>query len=92
MNAIDRAHKAKAILDSPVYQEAYAMVRMAIIDRIERCPIADTQTAEDLRKCLKLLRDVRANFEAALGDGKVEQFNLTEAEKRKANPLRHLFR
>ena len=54
---LDRATKAKAVLESPVYNESYEMVRNAIIDRIEKCPLSDTQVAEDLRRCLKLLRD-----------------------------------
>ena len=89
---IDRANKAKAVLESPAYIEAYDMCRAAIIDRLEKCPISDVQVAEDLRKCLKLLRDVRANLETVLNSGKLEQFRLSETEKRAGNPLRHLFR
>lgn len=89
---LDRATKAKAVLESPVYNESYEMVRNAIIDRIEKCPLSDTQVAEDLRRCLKLLRDVRLNFETAVNTGKIAQFNLSEVERRRANPLRNLFR
>jgi len=89
---LDRATKAKAVLESPVYNESYEMVRNAIIDRIEKCPLSDTQVAEDLRRCLKLLRDVRLNFETAVNTGKIAQFNLSEIERRRANPLRNLFR
>lgn len=92
MNAIERAAKAKSVLENPLYAESYDLVRSAIIDRIERCPIADTSTAEDLRKCLKLLRDVRANLEQAINSGKIEEFALSETEKRRKNPLRNLFR
>lgn len=90
--AIDRANKAKAILDNPMYEEAFDLCRLAIIDRIEKCPIADTNTAEDLRKCLKLLRDVKANVTAALNTGKVDAFNIEQAAQAKKNPLRNLFR
>jgi hypothetical protein len=91
MNAIERADKAKAILDSPIYQEAYEGVRAAIIERIEKCSLTDTQTAEDLRRCLKLLKDVKLNLEVMLNHGKVERFNLQQEQKPK-NPLRNLFR
>lgn len=92
MNAIDRADKAKAILESPVYNEAWEGVRAAIIDRIEKCSLTDTQTAEDLRRCLKLLKDVRSQMQVMLQTGKVEMFKLAEDKQRKENPLRNFFR
>jgi hypothetical protein len=92
VNSIERADKAKAILESPIYQEAHDAVRTAIIERIERCPLTDSQTAEDLRRCLKLLKDVRLNLEVMLNHGKVERFNLAKEQERAKNPLRNLFR
>lgn len=92
MNAIDRANKAKAILESQLFEEAFALVRGKLIEGMENCPLADTAVAEDFRRCLKLLRSVRLNLETAVNSGKIEQFRLTEAEKRKANPLRGIFR
>ena len=89
---LDRAVKAESILNSAIYQESYASVRAAILEKIEKCPLADAQTAEDLRRCLKLLRDVKANLEMALVHGKVATFNLEQAEQRRKNPLRNLFR
>ena len=92
MNPIERADKAKAILESPIYQEAYEGVRTAIIERIEKCSLTDTQTAEDLRRCLKLLKDVRLNLEVILNHGKIEKYQLQQELERKKNPLRNLFR
>lgn len=90
--AIERANRAKALLDNPMYEEAFDLCRLAIIDRIERCPIADTQVAEDLRKCLKLLRDVKANVAVALNTGKVDAFNIEQEAQAKKNPFRNYFR
>jgi len=92
MNAIERADKAKAILQSLLFMEAFEMVRGRLITGIENCPVKDVETAEDFRKCLKLLRAVRQHLEVAINTGKLEAFRLEEAEKRKANPLRGLFR
>ena len=89
---LDRANKAKAILESPVYQESYENCRNAIIRRIESTPLADTETAEDLRRCLKLLRDVRTNLELVMSQGKVALFNIEQEKRRKTNPLRNFFR
>ena len=90
--SIEAANKAKAVLDSPAYQDAYKGVREALITRIEQCSLKDTDTAEDLRRCLKLLKDVQLNMLAALNSGKLEQFRLAEEQKRKENPLRNIFR
>lgn len=92
MNAITRANRAKAILDDPMYGESYDLCRLAILDRIEKLPMAETGAAEDLRKCLRLLRDVRANMVEALNAGKLDAFRIQVAEKAKKNPLRGLFR
>jgi hypothetical protein len=92
MNAMERANRAKAILEDPLYQESYELCRLAIHDRIEKLPLAEVGAAEDLRKCLRLLRDVRANMIEALNTGKVAAFRIAEDEKVKKNPLKGLFR
>lgn len=92
MNELDRLAKAKALLDNPLYEDSYEMCRKAIIERIEKCPLSDVAVAEDLRRCLKLLRDVRANLETCINTGKLVQFRLQEDEKRRINPLRNIFR
>lgn len=89
---LDRATKATAILENPVYQEAWDSTRLAIIALIEKTPMSEVQTAEDLRRCLKLLRDVRLNLELLMKQGKVASFNLAQEKSRKDNPLRNLFR
>lgn len=92
---IDRANKAKAVLDSPIYQESYEMTRLAIISRIELCPLGDVAIAEDLRKCLRLLRDVLANLELTMSQGKLASFKLNQEEqarKGKAVDADDLFR
>lgn len=88
---IERSTKARAILESPLYQESYENCRAAIIARIEQTPLANHEVAEDLRRCLKLLRDVRANLELSMKQGKTAQFRLAEEEARRKNPLRGIF-
>jgi len=92
MNPIDRANKAKAVLESPAYTEAYEIVRQILINGLEALPTSATAEAEDFRKCLKLLKAVRQNMETAINTGKLEQFKLDEQEKRRNNPLRGIFR
>lgn len=87
---IDRATKAQAVLSSPLYQESYELCRKAILGRIETCALSDVQTAEDLRKCLKLLKDVRRNLEAVMSHGKIASFEIAQEEKRKKDGLNTL--
>lgn len=89
---IERANRAQAVLDNPLYDDAYNLVRLAIIDQIEKLPLADVSKAEDLRKCLKLLRDVKANLTEVLNSGKIVSFKISEAEKAKKNAFRNYFR
>ena len=89
---MERADQARHVLENQTYQAAWDDTRAAIIALIEKTPLADTQTAEDLRRCLKLLRDVRANLEASMNQGKLASFRLEQEKKRSENPLRNLFR
>lgn len=88
---IERGFRAKALIDNPLYAESFALVRQAYLDAIEKCSLTDVETVENLRKCLKLLRDVRAQVDQAVSSGKVELFRREQAEKRK-NPLFGLFK
>lgn len=88
MSAIDQANKAKAVLEAPGFNEAFKATREQIIRGIEACPLADAQKAEDLRRCLKLLNDVRMNLETAVNGGKLEAFRIEQQEKRRSNPFR----
>ena len=87
MSDIDRATKAKAILESYVFADAFKNVREEIIRRLES-PQTDTETAEDLRRCLRVVGSVKTNLEAAISGGKLEVFRLEQDEKRKKSPLR----
>jgi hypothetical protein len=89
---LDRANKAKALLDNPMFAESFEMVRLAIHAQIEACPLSETESAENLRKCLKLLRDVKMNLAATLESGKIVQFSLSQAAEKRKNPLKGFFR
>lgn len=75
---IDRASKAEKILNSPLYIESFENTRQAIFQKIEQTPIRDTEGLTQLRLCLKLLTDVRANLERVLKDGKVAEFEIEQ--------------
>lgn len=91
-DAIDRATKAKAILESHIFIDGFQKTREKLIDAIEKCALTETQQAEDLRRCLRLLKDVRTNLGVAINTGKLESFNLAQTEKRRGDLLRKLYR
>lgn len=87
---LDNAAKAGSVLNAPAFQDAYKAVRDALIDGIEKCPTKDVETAEDFRRCLKLLSAVRLNLETALKSGRLAEFRLEQARKEQSNPFRTL--
>lgn len=87
MSDIDRANKAKAVLDAPAFSEAFNNVRNEYI-RVLESPTTEPETAEAVRHRLSALRDVRLNLEAAISGGKLELHRQEQAEKRKKSPLR----
>lgn len=89
---LDRAVKAKAVLESQAYQDAYRAVREALISGIEKCPMADVTAAEDFRRCLKLLGSVQANMATAVNSGKLALFKIQQEDTRSKNPFRSIFR
>lgn len=91
LRARDRGAKADALLKNDMFNEGFAMVRSAILERLESWPLNDSHGAEQLRMMLKLLRDVRANFEQAVKDGKVAAFRLDE-ERRNLSPAEFMGR
>ena len=92
MNPIDRANKAKSLLENPLFDESFSEVRNKLIEGMEKCPISDVQTAEDFRRCLKLLSAVKTNLVTAINSGKIESFRLAQEEARRKNPLRNIYR
>ena len=83
MNEIDRGNRAQALLDDETLQQAFADVREAILGQIESCPLRDTEGAEKLRLMLKLLRDLQANLETAVSNGKLAEVELNHSQDKR---------
>lgn len=89
---LDKAVKAKTVLESAAYQDAYKAVRESLIRGLENAPLTDVAVAEDLRRCLKLLNAINVNMTAAVQSGKLAEFRLAEEKRRAASPFRKIFR
>ena len=77
-----KASKAAQLLNDETLQEAFDNVRQAIFNKIEQTPLRDDEGLRQLRMMLKLLRDVRANLEHALRDGKLAAEELKIEKER----------
>lgn len=80
---IDRAQRVKRLLNDPELKDAFENTRTAIFQKIEQTPIRDTEGLTQLRLCLKLLNDVRANLDQIVNDGKLAEFKIQEEKKRR---------
>ena len=72
---LERASRAKQLLEDPILIEGFDLVRAGIMQRWELSPIRDRDGAHELKLMLKLLADVRAALAQAVNDGKIVQFN-----------------
>lgn len=73
---LDRAARAKAVIDNPTFQESFDLVRQAIHEQWESAPIRDHDGAHELKLMLKLLGDVKAQLERAIADGTIAAHEL----------------
>ena len=85
---LDRASRAKALLDNPTLQEAFDLVAKAIHEAWEAAPVRDAEGQQILKLQLKLLGDVRANLERAIADGKLAAHELEHRRKTKLADFR----
>jgi hypothetical protein len=76
----DEGSKAKTVLDSEAFQNAFNGVRNAIVDTWKECPIRDRDGAHELRLMLKLMNDIEGHLKKAVADG---QFSAKELERDK---------
>ncbi len=59
MTPLERADKAKQLLNDPVIAEAFKDIREQIILRLEACPVSETETQHDLTITLQLLKQLK---------------------------------
>lgn len=82
--------QAHNLLTNPAFDKAFADVEQAILQGWANAPIRDKEAQHELKLMHKLLRDVRANLERAVADGKMAAAELQRTQERR-NPLRRIF-
>lgn len=84
MNVIERAEKAREVLDNPMVAEALEAMRAAYIAVLESLPVSDDLGRYRCTEALKQVRFIKAHLETAILQGELaaEDAKLEEAPKR----------
>lgn len=83
----ERARQAKAVLENPLYKEAFQEVRDGLIALWERTPIKDIDARESAYLCILLLGRLRQELDRVIQGGKVAEAEIIELEQRKKRGL-----
>ena len=72
MTPIDRAERAKALLQDELLKQAFADIKKRLVDQLEATAIHDIDTQHEIALMLQLLKRVRTQLETYVGEGVVE--------------------
>ena len=75
---IRRADKARQILDSDVFKEAFGEVERVLLDGIRRAPFKDTELREKLCQQYVALHTIRDQIGSYIESGKLAEAGLAE--------------
>lgn len=85
---MDRAAKAKALLDDKMLSEAFDTLRQAYVDAILGSAVKDTDTRERLWLATTVLTKVRGHLEQAIATGSVSKAMLADFEEKASRAKR----
>lgn len=77
-----RGRKAQELLNDEVMVEALSGMRAAITQAWADCPIRDVEGQHELKLMMKLMVDFEKNLQKFINDGKMADFEISEARKR----------
>jgi hypothetical protein len=80
--AVDRAVKAKALLDNELLQEAFAAVEKGVFDKIKNSKPDEREARERLYLALGLAEEVQSLIRGWLGSGQIAAQNIEKLKKR----------
>ncbi len=69
--SLRRAEQARAIVDSPIWAEAWELYRKRLLDMIEACPSDAVDYVMQAKRMLFAGAAAREHLEAVIRDGKV---------------------
>ena len=81
MSQVTRGHRAKAIIEDEIFDEAFKAVHAEIHKAWESSPLRDTEGQQQLRMMLGCLQKVRGHIEQVMLTGKMEEIQLERQSK-----------
>jgi hypothetical protein len=72
MTPIDRAERAKALLQDELLKQAFSDIKKRLVDQLEATAIHDIETQHEIALMLQLLKRVRTQLETYVGEGAIE--------------------
>lgn len=81
-DTLGRAARAKAILDSAEWQEAWTSYRDRIIAEMEKAQSNDVETVMHLKRLLNSAKAAQSHLESLISEGKVKAAELEMERKR----------
>lgn len=73
-----RGEEAKAILESPLFVEAFEAIEREVIEEIKKCPVRDAEGLSKLHLMLGLNSRLRLHFESLVQTGKLAERTLAQ--------------
>ena len=77
---IYRGARAKEIIESDVFQDAFTAIETEVIEQWKNSPARDEAGRQSLWQYLKLLEKLRANLQSTMETGKLAQLDLLHKE------------
>ena len=71
-----RGSRAKEIIESDAFQEAFSAIEAAVIDQWKTSPARDESGRQNLWQYLRLLEKVKLNLQTTMETGRLAQLDL----------------
>ena len=76
-----KADRAKELLNDPVLQDAFGIVKQNLLDGFQMLGSADIEAMQEIHAKLKLLNAVEQQLWNIVSDGTLEDFRAQEQER-----------
>ena len=73
MTPIDRAERAKSLLEDEVLKGAFRDIRMRYVEQLESVPMSDVETQHEVALCLQLLKRVQSQLQKYISDSAIDK-------------------
>jgi hypothetical protein len=82
LNALEKADRAKELLENLAFREVQAEIRSELIAAIEAVPVTDFERMQEMVLALQVHNRHKKKLEKWIADGKVEQSKLNDLNYR----------